>query len=413
MRLAVFTSQFPGRVNTFFARDIRALLEAGIEVEIFTLYPLDSAFWQYVPEILNETVFPREKVHHLGTTKSLVRACRFPSRLSGRVWGQIGAAAFSALKFGVGPLAKTQVAVLKAIAFANSDPGRFDHVLAYWGNYAATSAMFFNNFMDKPLPFSMILHAGTDLYRTQVYLREKLIYADNIFVVCDFNQKFIRELYPDIYAAIAPKIHLHHLGLELAELAFTPDGRLPHTVLGVGRLDHRKGFDVLLRAAAMVAARGIRVNVALAGDGEEKENLRRLAEALGIADRVRFLGWLPFDEVRAQMSQATMLVHPSIGLGDAVPTVIKEAMAVGAPVIGSDAVGIPELLDYGRCGLLVPPRDATALANAVEQLLSDADLRNHYATAARAFVETRFNLWDNGRQLAQNLRDTTKRKREP
>ena len=69
------------------------------------------------------------------------------------------------------------------------------------------------------------------------------------------------------------------------------------------------------------------------------------------------------------MRRATLLVHPSIGLGDAVPTVIKEAMALGTPVVASAVAGIPELLDEGRCGVLTPPRDPVALSEAMERLL--------------------------------------------
>ena len=65
MRLAVFTNQFPNRVSTFFARDIRGLIESGIDIDVFPLYPLDPALWCYVPEILNETILPRSKCHHL------------------------------------------------------------------------------------------------------------------------------------------------------------------------------------------------------------------------------------------------------------------------------------------------------------------------------------------------------------
>ena len=111
------------------------------------------------------------------------------------------------------------------------------------------------------------------------------------------------------------------------------------------------------------------------GDGEEEKSLKNLASELGIRDKVHFHGRLPFDRVQCAMSDATVLVHPSNGIGDAVPTVIKEAMGLGLPVIASDVAGIPELLDHGRCGRLVPPQDVQALAAAIEELLTDGALR--------------------------------------
>jgi glycosyltransferase involved in cell wall biosynthesis len=90
------------------------------------------------------------------------------------------------------------------------------------------------------------------------------------------------------------------------------------------------------------------------------------------------------------------------------PTVIKEAMAVGTPVIASDLAGIPEMLDGGRCGTLVPPGDVMALTAAIETVLADPARRRAHAVAARGHMEDRFDLWRNGRLLAERLRATTR-----
>src|SRR5256886_16950438 len=73
LRLAVFTNRFPGKVCTFFARDMRALVEAGVEIDIFPIYPLEPDLWRYVPEILAERHLPRARVHH-GSTKLRLRS---------------------------------------------------------------------------------------------------------------------------------------------------------------------------------------------------------------------------------------------------------------------------------------------------------------------------------------------------
>ena len=103
-----------------------------------------------------------------------------------------------------------------------------------------------------------------------------------------------------------------------------------------------------------------------------------------------------------------MFVHPPVAL-DAMPTVIMEAMAVGTPIIASDVAGIPELLDSGRCGVLVPPGDVAALAQAIATLLADASMRMGYARAARSHLEGPFNLRQNGWRLAEHLRATQRR----
>jgi glycosyltransferase involved in cell wall biosynthesis len=406
MRLAVFTSQFPGRVNTFFARDVRALLEAGVDVDIFPIYPLEPELWRYVPDCLGEGVLPRNKVHHIGFNQVLQGAKSLPLERVGPLLRDAAVISASAARFGVEPLAKTAYGFGKGLAWARQFPHDFDHVLAYWGNYAATCGYIFNRLIDRPLPFSIILHAGTDLYRNQVFLRQKLLYANNIIVVCEFNRNFIRERYPDIFTSIAGKIHLHHLGLDLSEFKYEPDGRQAKKVLGVGGLDKSKGFDYLLHATSELIRAGVDLEVELVGDGKERDSLETLARKLQIMERVTFRGWLPPDQVRDIMKQATILVHPSMGLGDAVPTVIKESIALGTPVVASNVAGIPELLDGGRCGILVPPQNVGSLVDAIKTLLANAVMRRTYANAARKYAEERFDLWRNGGHLANLLRST-------
>jgi len=406
MRVAIFTSQFPGRVNTFFARDVRSLLEAGFDIDIFSIYPLDPTLWRYVPDCLGEDVLPRNKIHHISFKQILRSANLIPPQKCGTFFRDVGAISASAARFGVEPLAKSMYVFVKALAWARQFPHDFDCVLAYWGNYAATCAYLFNRLIARPVPFSIFLHAGTDLYRKRVFLRQKLLYADNIIVVCEFNRKFIQEHYPDIFSSIAHKIHLHHLGLDLAQFAYEPDGRQAQIVLGVGGLVRNKGFRYLLTATHELIKQGIRIEVELVGDGDERDSLERLAKKLEISDRVKFLGWLPPNQVQDTMKKATILVHPSIGLGDAVPTVIKEAMALGTPVVASNVAGIPELLDGGRCGKLVPPQDSHALADAIKILLANPRIRRTYADVARRYAEEQFDVSRNGLHLARILRST-------
>ncbi|HEX6965428.1 MAG TPA: glycosyltransferase [Gemmatimonadaceae bacterium] len=407
MRLAIFTNRFPAPVSTFFARDVRALLEAGVDVDVFALYPLSPELWRLVPAILNERVLPRSRVHHASVGQTLRSAKPWPPRALGDLVRDVVRVGVPAARRGADPLSKSLYAIIQGRRWSEQCPGPYDHVLAYWGNYAATCAYAFHRRTSPRAPFSIMLHAGTDLYRTPADLPRKLRYADNIFVVCEFNRRFLRERFPALFARIAGKVHVHHLGLDLAEFRYEPNDRPPCTVLGVGTLEEPKGFDVLLRAAAALHEQGTAVRVELVGDGPAARSLRALARELRIDARVVFRGWLPPDEVRIAMRHATLLAHPSIALGDAVPTVIKEAMAIGTPVVASDLAGIPELLDSGRCGVLVPPRDVLALARAIAMLLAHDAERACFAAAARAHMERTFDLWRNGRRLAELLASTT------
>jgi glycosyltransferase involved in cell wall biosynthesis len=319
----------------------------------------------------------------------------------------------SAARYGLMPFAKTAYALPKAWAWA-ADEGvaRFDHVLGYWGNYAGTCAYAFHRLLGRNVPFSIWLHAGTDLYRTPVFMRQKLAYADNIITCCDFNREYILQEYAADVHGLAHKVHVCHHGLDLAGFPFELDGRTGQRVVAVGRLASRKGFDYLLRAAQLLRARNADVTVELVGDGPERAALQQLATELGIAEHVHFRGWLPFPDARRAMSEATLLVHPSTGLGDGLPNVVREAMALGTPVVASRVAGIPDALEDG-CGLLVEPCNAPALSDAIERLLADPAERRSIAIRARRRVEDHYDLWRNGARLARLLRTTQRTAEAP
>lgn len=134
----------------------------------------------------------------------------------------------------------------------------------------------------------------------------------------------------------------------------------------VGRLDAVKGQATLLRALVQVAAAQPAVLLLLAGDGPERPRLTALAAELGVADRVRLLG--ARDDVPRLLALGELFVLPSLQEG--MPNAVLEAMAAGLPVVGTAVGGVPELVVDGETGVLVPPGDATALADALLALLA-------------------------------------------
>ncbi len=410
MRLAVFTTHYPARGATFFRRDMSALRAAGVEVEVFPIYPEDSRLWESGRDVLGTDAIPRASVHHVGIGQSL-RQPPWPPRKAVRFVGDAGAVGVAAARFGIVPLARSAYVMIKGWGWAARFGDRYDHVLAYWGNYAGTAAYEFHRLINRPIPFSIWLHAGTDLYgeRKRIFLREKIQYADNVITCCEFNRRFMQDLYPNIAGEISAKTHVCYHGLDLTAFPFVPDSRPPARIIAVGRLARFKGFDYLLRAAQLCRQRGVDVQVELVGDGPEAGTLKALAGELGIADHVTFRGYISFSDVREAMSRSTVLVHPSDGLGDGLPNVLREAMAVGTPVIASQVAGIPEALDDGRCGTLVPPKDVGALAQAIERLLADEGTRRRFAELGRRRTEELFDLTRNGARLAERLRSTPRR----
>ena len=162
----------------------------------------------------------------------------------------------------------------------------------------------------------------------------------------------------------------------------------------IGRLEWRKGHDVLVAAAERLRSRRAVPQFLVVGDGPAAEDLRRRAEALGVAGLVRFTGTL--DDVRPALAAMDVFALPSREEG--MSNALMEAMAAGRPIVATDVGGNGEVLDRGRLGVLVPPDDAAALADAVGGLLDDAPRAAALAAVARDFVAAR---WDARAMVAE------------
>jgi glycosyltransferase involved in cell wall biosynthesis len=162
----------------------------------------------------------------------------------------------------------------------------------------------------------------------------------------------------------------------------------PRLVLHVGRLVEKKGTKVLIEALAGIAG----AKLVIIGDGPLRGALEQQARELG--DRVRFLGELPSDEVAQWMRRASVLAAPSMtaadGDAEGLPNVVVEAAASGLPVVGTTHSGIPEAIDEGVTGFLVPEGDAGALAARLTDLLGSEPLRRDMGVAARQLAERKF-----------------------
>lgn len=201
------------------------------------------------------------------------------------------------------------------------------------------------------------------------------------------------------------RIEVHHLGVD--------PGRIParerggggdrFSILFVGRMVEKKGFRVLLAAVAALQARGRTLEVQAVGDGPEENALRAEASAAGLDDVVTFHGSQAHDAVLRLMSRCDCLALPSVtaanGDQEGIPVTLMEAMAAGLPVVSTYHSGIPELVTDDETGLLVPERDADALATAIDRLMSEEGLADRLAASARRFVADEFNAETQNRKL--------------
>lgn len=195
-------------------------------------------------------------------------------------------------------------------------------------------------------------------------------------------------------AGIGPdKVAVIHHGLPLNDFAFDtiqPD----ETLFTACRLEHKKGLDTLLQACGLLLKRGLRFTCVIAGTGPDLDALKELQGKLGLAQTVFFVGWQSQEETRSRMMDASVLVLPSRrarnGDRDGIANILIEAMALGTPVVTTTAGAAGEVITDHLNGLLVPPDDPAALADALAQALTSKELLIRLAKAARLTVEEHF-----------------------
>jgi glycosyltransferase involved in cell wall biosynthesis len=171
-------------------------------------------------------------------------------------------------------------------------------------------------------------------------------------------------------------------------LAFAPPERDWEQVrmLFVGRVVYQKGLDLLLHALGRLV--GDAWTLTIAGDGPQRAPLELLAAHLGIADRIRFAGWLDGDGLVDAYHGANLFVYPSRHEG--MPNAVLEAMASALPVIATRIAGNEELVGEGETGLLIEPENQQALEKALSDLMADGERRRRLGEAARVRVSERY-----------------------
>jgi glycosyltransferase involved in cell wall biosynthesis len=199
------------------------------------------------------------------------------------------------------------------------------------------------------------------------------------------------------------RLRLHRLGIDLDRFRPGPRPAGEFRVVMVGRLVEKKGFEYGLAAFAEVARDEASLRLTLVGEGERESALRRLAANLGVTDRVSFTGPLPPEEVARLLATSHVLLAPSVvdrqGDRESGLIVVKEASACETVPIGTQHGGIPEIIDDGETGFLVPERDTAALADRLRRIVRDPALGARLGAAARKKMRHEYDNADRVRAL--------------
>jgi glycosyltransferase involved in cell wall biosynthesis len=390
LKVAYVVVMFPCYSETFVLREIVELGRRGADVTILSLRPFSE-------KIMDEDarpLLPRTLYSPYLLSLGLLRShLRFIVSRPGAYAGVIRLLVSKLIR-SPKELAKSAALFPKSVHFARLLEERgVRHIHAHFCNYPATAAYIISRLTG--IPFTMTAHAH-DIFQNQILLPSKVAAAKRLFAISEYNRCYILENCPGIPAE---KLEVLHCGLDLSHVApVGAPGAEAGLILSVGRMMAIKGFDTLVRAMAVLRDRGGRARCVIVGDGPERASLERLIKELGLSGVVTMPGERTPQEVLALMRRCALFVlasqpaDKSHGVMDGIPVSLMEALAMGIPVVSCAVSGIPELVDDGVTGLLVPPGNEAALAGAIERLLGDAALGKRLAAAGREKVRKEFNI---------------------
>jgi glycosyltransferase involved in cell wall biosynthesis len=397
MRIAYLINQYPKVSHSFIRREILALERQGFEVTRIALRGWDA-----------ELVDAEDKAERNGT-RYVLQDGALPLLLAtvrAMVTGPIRFAGALRLAWQMSRGADRPF-LIHLIYLAEAcriEPwlreARVDRLHAHFGTNSAEIAMLVHE-LGGP-PWSFTVHGPEEFDRaTAIGLAEKIRRCSFVVAVSSYGRS---QLYRLVEHDQWPKIQIVHCGLEPAFFANGADaapkrGRL----ICVGRLSEQKGQLLLIDAAQRLVAQGVGFELVLAGDGEMRGEIEALVTRYALQDKVRITGWISGARVREEIMAAQALVLPSLAEG--LPVVIMEAMALGRPVISTYIAGIPELVQPGEHGWLVPAGDVEALATAMRACLdAPADDLMRMGAAAKKRVAERHNVDSEAAKLATLFR---------
>lgn len=398
-KIAYIMSRFPHLPETFILREMIALEQLGRQIE---LYPLiiqkqklihkDALPWiaraHYIPWLSMDILLAN--IHCMVEQPSRyfhVLWCTFRENLANP-------------KFLLRALLLFPRAVLMALKFKENG---ISHIHAHYATHPAFVAWVIHQLIG--IPYSVTVHAH-DIFVDKPMLATKLENATFIASISEFNRNYLTEW---LGQWVKEKIHIVRCGIDPALYNQAPREKFTKQldIISVGSLQPYKGFRFLVDACAVLRDRGIPFRCRIVGGGDLFQVLKQAILKNNLGDRVILMGPRTQDEVPELLRTANCYVQPSIimpsGKMEGIPVALMEAMASGIPVIATSISGVPELVKAGETGLLVPPEDVNALADALVKVLDEYEDACKRAEQGRKWVYEEFDLIGNARKLSDLL----------
>jgi colanic acid/amylovoran biosynthesis glycosyltransferase len=395
----VLTDPFPVPSETFILSQITGLLERGHDVRVFAKAPADTRAHADVERFrLGERTmhWPAVPASHaaraIGGIGLLARHPALVAALNGPRYGRV-ATSLHLLYWASALAPRTRCDVIVSHFGWN---GRYAAMLREIGVLEGKLVTFFHGAdmswqLDRePDSYGPLFRSGDLFLPISEHWRAKLI----------------------AMGCPPERTDVHRMGVDCDRFALR-ERRLepgsPARLIGISRLVEKKGVEYGVRAVARLAAAGRDVRYEVIGDGPMRGALERLIRELGLEDRVELRGWQDQDAVREAIARAHIALAPSVtgadGDQEGIPVALMEAMAAGLPVVSTLHSGIPELIEDGVSGRLVPERDAGALADALAGMLDRPEDWPAMGRAGRARIERDFNIRNLNDRLAERFEE--------
>ena len=361
MTIAYLVNQYPKVSHSFIRREIAGLEACGIDVARFAIRSCSS---ELVDEADKLELEKTRIVLDSGIGGLLFGLLRVAITKPVSFWKTL----WFTLKIGLG----SERGILNHLAYLAEacillgwfSKLEITQVHAHFGTNSTTVAMLCH-LLGGP-PYSFTVHGPEEFDKVQlISLPEKIKRAAFVVAVSSFGKS---QLYRWCEYEHWSKIHVIHCGVDEMFLTKppTPVPNQPQLVC-VGRLSEQKGHLLLIEAVRRLAEEGLQFKLILAGDGELRSQIETMITQFELQDRIEITGWVSNTEVQQQILASKALVLPSFAEG--LPVVIMEALALGRPVISTYIAGIPELVEPGVCGWLVPSGSVEALTIAMRTVL--------------------------------------------
>lgn len=395
-RVAYIMSRFPKITETFVLYEILELKRRGFRVGIYPLLRQDETVAHpEVRDVMSDvryTPFVSVPIVRANLAYLIGRPRRYMRMLRRILLGTMGNPAFFLRALSILP---------KSVLFAYEiEANEYSHVHAHFATHPTVAAMIVN--LLTGIPYSFTAH-GSDIHKNQHMLKEKVSDASFVVTISEYNVRFLAE---KIGAEAAKRICVVHCGVDTQSFVMRHDSGSSETfrILCVASFREVKGHKYLIDACRILQQRGVPFVCNLVGDGKLRKQIERQIAASDLDEKVVLHGARERPYIIDLMQDTDVAVLTSVkgssGNREGIPVNLMEAMASGLPVVSSQLSGIPELVEADVTGILAPPRDSVAIADALESLYRDPSRRRAMGQAGRQKVIKDFDQQATVAQLA-------------